>query len=104
MLGYVAGLPFFWIVFSWLQTVTVPGWFLVGLYMAFYLAAWAWFCGRLRPSLRKPPREKPIEGLDAVSRRLNEKKYASRSIRILSTPLSSQRAMPLRPSRADLLG
>ena len=67
---------FFWIVFSWLQTVTFPGWFLVGLYMAFYLAAWAWFCGRLRPTLRKKRREKPIEGLDAVSRRLNEK-YAA---------------------------
>ncbi len=76
LLGYVAGFAFFWIVFSWLQTVTVPGWFLVGLYMAFYLAAWAWFCGRLRPTLRKARREKPIEGLDAVSRRLNEK-YAA---------------------------
>ncbi len=79
LLGYVAGLPFFWIVFSWLQTVTVPGWLLVGLYMAFYLAAWAWFCGRLRPGLRRAPREKSIEGLDAVSRRLNEKYAAEHS-------------------------
>jgi apolipoprotein N-acyltransferase len=48
-LGYVAGLAFFWIVFSWLYTVTVPGMILVGFYMAFYLAFWGWFCGRLRP-------------------------------------------------------
>jgi apolipoprotein N-acyltransferase len=48
-LGYVAGLAFFWIVFSWLHTVTVPGMILVGVYMAFYLAFWSWFCGRLRP-------------------------------------------------------
>jgi len=52
-LGYVAGLPFFWIVFFWLRTVTVPGWFLVAPYMALYFAFWSWFCGILRPSLRK---------------------------------------------------
>jgi len=33
LLGYVAGLTFFWSVFSWLTTVTAPGWFLVGAYM-----------------------------------------------------------------------
>jgi apolipoprotein N-acyltransferase len=74
-LGYVAGLAFFWVVFSWLHTVTVPGCILVGVYMAFYFAAWSWLCGLLRPGLRKM-REKPLEGLDAVSRRLNEK-YAA---------------------------
>ena len=50
MLGYVAGLTYFWSVFSWLTTVTVPGWFLVGVYMAFYFAFWAWLCGVLRPT------------------------------------------------------
>ena len=75
LLGYVAGITFFWIVFSWLQTVTVPGWILVGAYMGLYFAAWSWLCGLLRPGLRKV-REKPLEGLDAVSRRLNEK-YAA---------------------------
>ena len=75
LLGYVAGLAFFWVVFSWLHTVTVPGWILVGAYMALYFAAWSWLCGLLRPSLRRV-REKPLEGLDAVSRRLNEK-YAA---------------------------
>ncbi len=75
LLGYVAGITFFWIVFSWLQTVTVPGWILVGFYMGVYFAAWSWLCGQLRPGLRKV-REKPLEGLDAVSRRLNEK-YAA---------------------------
>jgi apolipoprotein N-acyltransferase len=47
-LGYVAGLAFFWTVFFWLRTVTVPGWVLVGFYMAIYFAAWSWLCGRLR--------------------------------------------------------
>ena len=72
LLGYVAGVVFFWIVFSWLQTVTVPGWILVGAYMGLYFATWTWFCGLLRPGLRKV-REKPVEGLDAVNRRLNER-------------------------------
>ena len=49
LLGYVAGLAFFWTVFFWLRTVTVPGWVLVGFYMAIYFAAWSWLCGRLRP-------------------------------------------------------
>jgi apolipoprotein N-acyltransferase len=74
-LGYLAGLAFFWVVFSWLYTVTVPGTILVGIYMACYFAAWSWLCGLLRPGLRTV-REKPIEGVDAVSRRLNEK-YAA---------------------------
>ncbi|HSP46402.1 MAG TPA: apolipoprotein N-acyltransferase, partial [Chthoniobacterales bacterium] len=75
MLGYVAGLAFFWVVFSWLHTVTVPGWILVGAYMGLYFAAWGWLCGLLRPGLRRM-REKPLEGVDAVSRRLSEK-YAA---------------------------
>ncbi|MDQ3627041.1 MAG: hypothetical protein M3372_07920, partial [Verrucomicrobiota bacterium] len=33
LLGYLAGVTFFWAVFSWLTTVTVPGWIIVGLYM-----------------------------------------------------------------------
>lgn len=48
-LGYVAGLAFFWSVFSWLHTVTVPGLVLVGFYMAIYFAGWAWLAGWLRP-------------------------------------------------------
>lgn len=52
-LGYLAGLSFFWTVFWWLRTVTVPGWFLVALYMGVYFAMWSWVCGRLRPGLRK---------------------------------------------------
>jgi apolipoprotein N-acyltransferase len=71
LLGYVAGLSFFWTVFSWLQTVTVPGWLLVGAYMALYVALWSWLCGLLRPGLR-PLRDRPIEGVAAVTRRLNE--------------------------------
>ncbi|PYJ10212.1 MAG: apolipoprotein N-acyltransferase [Verrucomicrobia bacterium] len=54
LLGYVAGLAFFWSVFSWLRTVTVPGLFLVGAYMSIYFALWSWVCGLLRPSLRAP--------------------------------------------------
>jgi apolipoprotein N-acyltransferase len=53
-LGYIAGLAFFWTVFSWLRTVTVPGLVLVGFYMAIYFALWSWICGLLRPSLRAP--------------------------------------------------
>ncbi len=48
-LGYVSGLVFFWVVFFWLTTVTVPGWFLLQFYMALYFAVWAWFCGLVRP-------------------------------------------------------
>ncbi len=53
-LGYIAGLAFFWTVFSWLRTVTVPGLVLVGFYMAIYFALWSWICGLLRPSLPAP--------------------------------------------------
>lgn len=53
-LGYLAGIAFFWTVFFWLRTVTVPGLVLVGLYMAIYFALWSWICGLLRPSLRPP--------------------------------------------------
>ena len=49
LLGYVAGLTFFWIVFSWLTTVTILGWFVLEFYMAIYVAIWAWFCGLVRP-------------------------------------------------------
>jgi len=53
LLGYVAGLTFFWIVFSWLTTVTVLGWFLLAFYMAIYFAIWTWFCDLLRPRASK---------------------------------------------------
>ncbi|HMH02727.1 MAG TPA: apolipoprotein N-acyltransferase [Candidatus Udaeobacter sp.] len=49
LLGYVAGLTFFWTAFSWLTTVTIPGWFVLAFYMAIYFAIWAWFCGLLQP-------------------------------------------------------
>ena len=48
-LGWAAGIPFFWTVFWWLRTVTVPGWFLGGFYFGLYFALWAWIAGRLRP-------------------------------------------------------
>jgi apolipoprotein N-acyltransferase len=48
-LGYVAGVVFFWGVFSWLHTVTVPGMILVGLYMGAYFAIWSWIAGLVRP-------------------------------------------------------
>ncbi|MBA3273955.1 MAG: apolipoprotein N-acyltransferase [Chthoniobacterales bacterium] len=74
LLGYVAGLAFFWSVFSWLTTVTVPGWILVAIYMAHYFAAWAWLCGRLKPL----PHEKKISGLEAVTQRLEREREARR--------------------------
>lgn len=49
LLGYVAGVVFFWGVFSWLHTVTVPGLVLVGLYMGVYFAIWSWLAGVFRP-------------------------------------------------------
>src|SRR5947199_8830525 len=49
ILGYVAGLTFFWTAFSWLTTVTVLGWFVLQFYLAIYIALWAWFCGLLKP-------------------------------------------------------
>ena len=51
-LGYVGGRGFFWGVFSWLHTVTVPGLVLVGLYMGVYFALWAWLAG-VCPSARE---------------------------------------------------
>src|SRR5215813_6719871 len=53
LLGYIAGLTFFWIVFSWLTTVTVLGWFVLEFYMAIYFAIWAWLCHLARPRARK---------------------------------------------------
>ena len=49
LLGYVAGLAFFWTALSWLTTVTVLGWFVLAFYMAIYFALWAWFCGLVQP-------------------------------------------------------
>ncbi len=49
ILGYLAGVIFFWGVFYWLYTVTVPGLVLVGLYMGVYFAIWSWLAGLLRP-------------------------------------------------------
>ena len=49
LLGYIAGLAFFWTVLSWLTTVTVLGWFVLEFYMAIYFALWAWFCGLVQP-------------------------------------------------------
>jgi apolipoprotein N-acyltransferase len=74
LLGYVAGVVFFWTVFSWLHTVTVPGMILVGLYMGLYFAAWSWLAGVLRPSPRAP---KPLTGLEAVTQRLAQKRAAA---------------------------
>ena len=57
LLGYVAGLAFFWTVLSWLTTVTVLGWFVLEFYMAIYFALWAWFCGLVRPrEIKEEPR------------------------------------------------
>jgi apolipoprotein N-acyltransferase len=83
LLGYVTGVTFFWTVFSWLQTVTVPGWLMVGAYMAIYVALWSWICGLLRPGLRKARLAKAPEGVDAVTRRLNEKYAAEHGLKTL---------------------
>ena len=54
LLGYVAGVVFFWGVLSWLHTVTVPGLILVGLYMGVYFAIWSWLAGVFCPRILKP--------------------------------------------------
>ncbi len=66
LLGYVAGVVFFWGVFSWLHTVTVPGLILVGLYMGVYFAIWSWLAGLLRPrrSLPAPALRRNVEATD----------------------------------------
>ncbi|MBA3831604.1 MAG: apolipoprotein N-acyltransferase [Chthoniobacterales bacterium] len=72
LLGYVAGLVFFWSAFFWLHTVTVPGLVMVGFYMAVYFALWGWLAGLVRPrafvsvwkSGRMPdfrPNDQPLE-------------------------------------------
>src|SRR5437763_5747658 len=53
LLGYVAGLTFFWSCFFWLTTVSALGWFILQFYLALYFAAWSWFCGLMRPRPRK---------------------------------------------------
>ena len=53
LLGYLAGVVFFWSAFSWLHTVTVPGLILVGFYMGVYFALWSWLAGIVRPRKRK---------------------------------------------------
>jgi apolipoprotein N-acyltransferase len=53
MLGYVAGLAFFWSCFFWMTTVSVLGWFVLQFYLAIYFAVWSWICGLMRPRVRK---------------------------------------------------
>ena len=69
LLGYVAGLIFFWTAFSWLRTVTGPGWFVLSFYMAIYFALWAWFCGLLQPrERRREPRSTKWDRMLAQAR------------------------------------
>ncbi|PYL78010.1 MAG: hypothetical protein DMF27_04825, partial [Verrucomicrobia bacterium] len=53
LLGYVAGLTFFWSCFFWLTTVSALGWFILQFYLALYFAVWGCFCGLMRPRPRK---------------------------------------------------
>ncbi len=100
LLGYLAGLVFFWGVFSWLTTVTVPGTVLVGFYMAFYFAGWTWLCGALRPRPRAP---RPITGLEAVTRKLEAKRARGGvSVAAETTPESPLRNSPWLSSLGNL--
>ena len=81
LLGYVAGATYFWTVFSWLTTVTVPGWFLVGAYMGVYFAGWAWICGVLRPAKNRTLLQRQPRGLEAVTQRLEERRAAENKSR-----------------------
>src|SRR5437764_2671696 len=53
LLGYVAGLTFFWSCFFWMTTVSALGWFVLQFYLALYFAVWGWFCGLMRPMARQ---------------------------------------------------
>jgi apolipoprotein N-acyltransferase len=86
LLGYVAGVTFFWTVFSWLTTVTTPGWIIVGLYMGIYFAGWAWLCGLLRPKPSSAAPEKPLTGLDAVTQRVAAKRAAAARATVAPPP------------------
>ncbi|HEY2799820.1 MAG TPA: apolipoprotein N-acyltransferase [Chthoniobacterales bacterium] len=62
LLGYVAGLVFYWTAFSWLYTVTWLGLILLAPYMAIYFALWGWLAGLVRPR-RPAARSQPNEFL-----------------------------------------
>ena len=94
LLGYVAGLAYFWSVFSWLTTVTVPGWFLVGTYMAVYFAFWAWVCGMLRPTKNRTLVNRQRRGVEAVTRRLEEKRAAENKGRGVLIGSASEETAP----------
>lgn len=65
-LGYVAGLVFFWTTFFWITTVTRPGWFILGFYLALFPAFWALFAGLVcRP--RDPVPGQPMEHCEWLS-------------------------------------
>src|SRR5256714_1311592 len=83
LLGYVAGLTFFWTAFSWLTTVTVLGWFVLQFYMAIYFALWAWFCGLLQP--REKRRESSSTKWDQMLAQAHSAAPPSRSPWIKST-------------------
>jgi apolipoprotein N-acyltransferase len=83
LLGYVAGLTFFWTAFSWLTTVTGPGWFLLAFYMAIYFAVWAWFCGLFQP--REKRRESRSTKWDRMLAQARSGAAPSRSPWIKST-------------------
>ena len=100
LLGYVSGLVFFWGVFSWLTTVTTPGWILVGFYMGCYMAFWTWLAGRLRPNRLLPSRERPLAGLDAVTQRLAQKRAVASGIGAGSIQPSSATDAPVDPALA----
>jgi apolipoprotein N-acyltransferase len=66
-LGYVAGVVFFWGVFYWLYTVTVPGLILVGLYMGVYFGLWSWLAGLVRPGPRRAQEKQKAPNVQSAS-------------------------------------
>lgn len=45
LLGYLAGIFFFWSSLLWLREVTIGGWFVLAFYLAAYPALWGLFIG-----------------------------------------------------------
>jgi apolipoprotein N-acyltransferase len=62
LLGYVAGIVFFTVTFSWLGSLGVlfeNSWLrglslVLSFYLGLYFAFWSWFCGLIRPSAVAP--------------------------------------------------
>ena len=59
-LGYLTGLVYFLGSLYWLREVTVPGWFILCLYLAVYPALWAGIVWVIATPRQKPDAERSV--------------------------------------------